>query len=57
MTCRIALEPEGDVAAPQLAMLMAAAEQCCVVLNTLRDGVSVAAHIERRPGAPVQGRT
>lgn len=57
MTCRITLEPEGDVAAPQLAMLMAAAEQCCVVLNTLRNGVSVAAHIERRPGAPVRGRT
>jgi uncharacterized OsmC-like protein len=53
MTCRVTLEPEDDVATPQVAMLIAAAEQCCVVLNTLRNGVSVAVHIERRAGATV----
>jgi uncharacterized OsmC-like protein len=55
MSCRVALEPDGDVAAPQAAMLMAAAEQCCVVLNTLRGGVRVDTHIERRAGAAVGG--
>lgn len=55
MTCRVTLEPDGDVAEPQVAMLIAAAEQCCVVLNTLRNGVSVAAHIERRASALVGG--
>jgi len=30
---------------------MAAAEQCCVVLNTLRDGVRVDTRIERRAAA------
>jgi uncharacterized OsmC-like protein len=55
MTCRVTLEPDGDVAEPQVAMLIAAAEQCCVVLNTLRNGVSVAAHIKRRAGAPAGG--
>jgi len=55
MTCRVTLEPDGDVAAPQVAMLIAAAEQCCVVLNTLRGGVPVATRIERRAGATVGG--
>ena len=55
MTCRVTLEPVGDVAEPQVAMLIAAAEQCCVVLNTLRNGVNVAAHIERRASALVGG--
>ena len=55
MTCRVTLEPAGDVAEPQVAMLMAAAEQCCVVLNTLRNGVNVAAHVERRALASVGG--
>jgi len=55
MTCQVTLEPGGDAAAPQVAMLAAAAEQCCVVLNTLRNGVSVVTHVERRAAATVDG--
>jgi uncharacterized OsmC-like protein len=55
MTCQVTLEPGGDAGAPQVAMLVAAAEQCCVVLNTLRNGVRVVTHVERRATATVDG--
>ena len=51
MTCRVALETDGHATASQVAMLMAAVEQCCVVLNTLRGGVRVDTHIEHRADA------
>lgn len=41
MHCRVRLQPEGEVDAEQLQMLVAAAENSCVVLQTLRNGVAV----------------
>ena len=41
MHCRVRLQPEGQVDTEQLQMLVAAAENSCVVLQTLRNGVTV----------------
>ncbi len=37
----VAMQPAGDAHAPQVAALRSTAEQCCVVLQTLRNGVPV----------------
>lgn len=41
MRCRVDLQPGADVDAGKVQMLLAAAEHCCVVLQTLRNGVLV----------------
>jgi uncharacterized OsmC-like protein len=41
LRCRVHLLPEGDIEASKLNNLLAAAESCCVVMQTLRGGVSV----------------
>ena len=46
MRCRVRLQPKTGVDEKQVAMLLAAAEQCCVVLQTLRNGVDVQARLE-----------
>jgi uncharacterized OsmC-like protein len=46
MTCRVRVEPDGDVDDKKLRTLVAAAENCCVVMQTLRNGVAVEARIE-----------
>jgi len=46
MSCRVRIKPEGSIDPERLQMLLAAAEKSCVVLQTLRSGVSVRTHIE-----------
>jgi len=46
MLCRVRLEPENGVEPEQLQMLLAAAEQSCVVFQTLRNGVAVRTQVE-----------
>lgn len=46
MRCHVRLEPEGQVEAEQLEGLVAAAESSCVVLQTLRNGVTVSTLID-----------
>jgi organic hydroperoxide reductase OsmC/OhrA len=46
MRCRVRVEPEGIVEPQRLQMLIAAAEKSCVVLQTLRKGVSVQTHVD-----------
>ncbi len=46
MRCSVRLQPEGQVEAERLQMLIAAAEGSCVVLQTLRNGVTVTAQID-----------
>lgn len=41
MSCRVRLEPEFNLPADKIKMLLAAAEHSCVVLQTLRKGVPV----------------
>ena len=41
LRCRVAMQPEGDVDKDDLHGLLAAAEKCCVVMQTLRGGVMV----------------
>src|SRR5262252_6537042 len=47
MSCRVRMKPEGSIDPERLQMLLAAAEKSCVVLQTLRSGVSVQTHIEK----------
>ncbi len=47
MRCSVRLQPEGQVDVETLQELVAAAEGCCVVLQTLRNGVAVSAEIDR----------
>ena len=52
MRCRVRLQPKDDVDEETVQMLVAAAEKSCVVLQTLRNGVTVQAEIQAdRPGA------
>jgi uncharacterized OsmC-like protein len=46
MRCSVRLQPEGQVEAERLKMLLGAAEGSCVVLQTLRNGVTVTAQID-----------
>jgi uncharacterized OsmC-like protein len=46
MRCRVRLQPEGEVEPERLQMLLGAAERSCVVLQTLRSGVTVTAQID-----------
>lgn len=46
MRCRVRLQPEGHVDPDTLQRLVGATEGCCVVLQTLRNGVAVSAEIE-----------
>jgi len=41
MRCRVDLQPGAEVDAEKVQMLLAAAERCCVVMQTLRNGVAV----------------
>jgi uncharacterized OsmC-like protein len=47
MRCSVRLQPEGQVEAERLKMLLGAAEGSCVVLQTLRNGVTVTAQIDK----------
>jgi len=47
MRCSVRLQPEGNVDAESLQMLLGAAEGSCVVLQTLRNGVTVTAQIDK----------
>ena len=46
MHCSVRLRPSGDVEEEKLQMLLAAAENSCVVLQTLRSGVTVQTEFE-----------
>ena len=46
MHCRVRLQPEDHVKEEAIQMLVAAAEKSCVVLQTLRNGVTVQTRIE-----------
>jgi uncharacterized OsmC-like protein len=45
MRCRVDLQPGAEVDAEKVQMLLAAAERCCVVMQTLRNGVAVDARL------------
>src|SRR5262245_60493597 len=47
MRCRVRLETDEDVDERKLQMLMAAAENSCVVMQTLRNGVTVQIEADR----------
>ena len=51
MHCSVQLRPRGDVREDTLRMLLAAAENSCVVLQTLRGGVTVQTAFEAVPAA------
>jgi uncharacterized OsmC-like protein len=46
MCCRVRLQPKGEVDDKKIQTLVAAAENCCVVLQTLRNGVTVETQVE-----------
>jgi len=45
MRCRVDLQPDAEADAGKVHMLLAAAERCCVVMQTLRNGVAVDARL------------
>lgn len=45
LLCSVLLTPSGDVDEGQLQGLLTAAENCCVVMQTLRNGVTVQAEL------------
>jgi uncharacterized OsmC-like protein len=47
MCCNVRLQPRDDVDANKVRMLVTVAEHCCVVLQTLRNGVTVRAELEK----------
>ena len=51
MLCRVQLQPGNAIDENKMRMLVAVAENCCVVLQTLRNGVAVEAQLDVR--APV----
>ena len=58
MRCSVRLQPEGQVEPGRLQMLVDAAEGCCVVLQTLRNGVKVTTRIDNtdaEAAAPTTG--
>ncbi|HEX7273831.1 MAG TPA: OsmC family protein [Casimicrobiaceae bacterium] len=46
MHCSVRLQPEGQVDAKTLQTLLRTAETCCVVLQTLRNGVTVSTQVD-----------
>ena len=54
MRCSVRLQPEGQVEAERLQMLLGAAEGSCVVLQTLRNGVTVTAQIDNAEAEAVK---
>ena len=46
LNCCVRLQPESEVEPERLQMLVGAAEGCCVVLQTLRNGVTVTTQID-----------
>ncbi len=54
MHCSVRLQPEGQVDAERLQMLLGAAEGSCVVLQTLRNGVTVTAQIDNAEAEAVK---
>ncbi len=55
--CSVQLQPMGVVAEDKLQMLLAAAEGSCVVLQTLRSGVTVQTEFAALDAAPTQAAT
>jgi uncharacterized OsmC-like protein len=53
MHCRVQLQPMHDADDEAIRMLLAAAERSCVVLQTLRNGVTVETEIGARHRATV----
>jgi uncharacterized OsmC-like protein len=51
MRCSVRLQPEAGVEDGAMQMLLAAAENSCVVLQTLRNGVPVTCEVEAGEGA------
>jgi uncharacterized OsmC-like protein len=49
MRCRVRLQPRDEIDENKTRMLVTVAENCCVVLQTLRNGVTVQAEIEASP--------
>jgi uncharacterized OsmC-like protein len=47
------MQPEGIVEPQRLQMLIAAAEKSCVVLQTLRNGVSIQTHVDTNDFATI----
>lgn len=54
MRCSVRLQPEGQVEPERLQMLLGAAEGSCVVLQTLRNGVTVTAQIDNADAEAVK---
>jgi uncharacterized OsmC-like protein len=54
MRCSVRLQPEGQVEPERLQMLLGAAEGTCVVLQTLRNGVTVTAQIDNTDAEAVK---
>jgi uncharacterized OsmC-like protein len=52
MRCHVRVQPKGGIDDKKVQMLVAAAENCCVVLQTLRNGVTVQTQIDA--GAAVE---
>jgi|SRR4030095_14579932 uncharacterized OsmC-like protein len=51
MRCRVRVQADDDADDRKIQMLVAAAERSCVVMQTLRNGVTVEAEVERRTAA------
>ena len=51
MRCYVRLEPRDDVDENKMRMIVDVAEKCCVVLQTLRNGVVVEAALEQSAAA------
>jgi uncharacterized OsmC-like protein len=54
MRCSVRLQPEGQVEPERLQTLLGAAEGSCVVLQTLRNGVTVTAQIDNTDAEAVK---
>src|SRR5437899_9336945 len=52
--CSVRLQPEGEVEPERLQMLLGATEASCVVLQTLRNGVTLTAQIDNAGAGTVQ---
>jgi len=57
MLCRVRLEPTDATDENKTRMLVAVAENCCVVLQTLRNGVSVQTELDASPAATESAAT
>ena len=54
MRCSVRLQAEGQIEPERLLMLLGAAEGSCVVLQTLRNGVTVTAQFDNADGETVK---